>query len=60
MGVDGRCFEGNFLVSTGPNYVAKRHTACHFDIPMRGCSIFLDGRPIVLDGTVVEPTIVRQ
>lgn len=60
MGVDGRSFEGNFLISTGPNYVAKRHTACHFDIPMRNCSVFLDGKPVVLDGAIVEPTIVRR
>jgi hypothetical protein len=26
---------------------------------MRHCSIFLDGTPIVIDGTIVEPTIRR-
>ena len=52
-GVDGRSFEGNFLISTGPNYAANRHTPCHFDIPMRNCSIHVDGKPAVLEGKVV-------
>ncbi len=59
MGLDGRVFEGNFLFSTGPNHAAGRHSGCHFDIPMRRCSIFLDGTPIVIDGTIVEPSIRR-
>ncbi len=58
-GIDGRAFEGNFLFSTGPNHAAGRHSDCHFDIPMRGCSVFLDGRPVVIDGAVVEPSIRR-
>src|SRR5215470_14340266 len=45
-GLDGRVFEGNFLLSTGPNHAAGRRSRCHFDIPMRQCSIFLDGTPI--------------
>jgi 2,5-dihydroxypyridine 5,6-dioxygenase len=53
-GVDGRSFEGNFLISTGPNYAAGRHPLCHFDIPMRNCSISLDGEPVVLGGKVVD------
>lgn len=59
MGLDGRVFEGNFLFSTGPNHAAGRHSGCHFDIPMRHCSIFLDGTPIVIDGVIVEPSIRR-
>jgi hypothetical protein len=31
----------------GPN-----DTACHLDIPMRGCSLFLDDEPMVLDGDI--------
>ena len=53
-GVDGRSFEGNFLISTGPNYAAGRHSKCHFDIPMRRCTIHLDGEPVVVDGRVVD------
>ncbi len=59
MGLDGRVFEGNFLFSTGPNHAAGRQSRCHFDIPMRHCSIFLDGTPIVIDGAIVEPSIRR-
>ena len=53
-GVDGRSFEGNFLISTGPNYAAGRHSKCHFDIPMRNCTIHLDGDPVVVDGRPVD------
>jgi len=54
-GQDGRAFYGNFLFSTGPNIHGggKRSTPCHFDIPMRNCSVFLDGEPIVSKGDVV-------
>ncbi|MBV8537400.1 MAG: 2,5-dihydroxypyridine 5,6-dioxygenase [Alphaproteobacteria bacterium] len=54
-GQDGRAFLGNFLFSTGPNVQGggKRATPCHFDMPMRHCSIFLDERPIVRQGEVV-------
>jgi len=53
-GVDGRCFAGNFLISTGPNYAANRHTACHFDLPMRHCTVALDGEPVVETGRLVD------
>jgi 2,5-dihydroxypyridine 5,6-dioxygenase len=56
IGMDARAFEGNFLFSMGPNNEGggNRTTACHIDIPMRGCSVFLDGTPVVLDGKVLE------
>lgn len=53
-GVDGRSFEGNFLISTGPNHAAGRHSQCHFDIPMRYCTIHLDGELVVDQGNVVD------
>ena len=46
-GTELRAFAGNFLYSTGANETAKRFTACHFDYPMRGCSVELDGERIV-------------
>jgi 2,5-dihydroxypyridine 5,6-dioxygenase len=54
-GQDGRAFYGNFLFSTGPNSVGGglRTTPCHLDIPMQGCSLFLDDEPMVLEGIVV-------
>ena len=49
-GTELRAFAGNFLISTGANEFAERFTKCHFDIPMRKCSIFLDGKEIVSKG----------
>jgi 2,5-dihydroxypyridine 5,6-dioxygenase len=55
-GTEARAFAGGFLYSTGANEVAKRFTAGHFDLPMRRCTITLDGQPVVLDGElVVDP-----
>ena len=53
-GVDGRSFAGNFLISTGPNYAAGRHSRCHFDIPMRHCNVYVDNEPVVLEGNLVD------
>ncbi len=49
-GTELRAFAGNFLYSTGANEVAGRHTLGHFDLPMRGCTVSLDGNPVVVDG----------
>ncbi len=49
-GTELRAFAGNFLYSTGTNEVAGRHTLGHFDMPMRNCTIELDGDPVVIDG----------
>ncbi|MCH2559030.1 MAG: 2,5-dihydroxypyridine 5,6-dioxygenase [Alcanivorax sp.] len=56
IGMDARAFEGNFLWSTGPNNEAggDRTAACHIDIPMRGCTVRLDGETLVRDGRVLE------
>ena len=55
MGMELRAIFGNVLFSTGPNNElgGSNDTACHLDIPMRGCSLFLDDRPIVVDGNLV-------
>ncbi|MCB1471121.1 MAG: 2,5-dihydroxypyridine 5,6-dioxygenase, partial [Rhizobiaceae bacterium] len=54
-GMDARAFAGNFLWSTGPNNEAggKRETACHIDIPMRHCTVELDGEEVVRRGKVL-------
>jgi 2,5-dihydroxypyridine 5,6-dioxygenase len=54
-GNDGRSFYGNFMFSTGPNTDAggKRNTLCHLDIPMRNCSVALDGTPMLIKGDVI-------
>lgn len=49
-GTEQRAFAGNFLYSTGANETAGRHTLGHFDLPMRGHTITLDGSPVVVDG----------
>lgn len=59
LGMDARTFAGNFLFSTGPNTEAggDRDTACHLDIPLRGCSLSLDGTPMTIEGRVVRPAL---
>jgi 2,5-dihydroxypyridine 5,6-dioxygenase len=45
-----RAFAGNFLYSTGANEFAKRYTEGHFDLPLRGCTVALDGETVVEEG----------
>jgi 2,5-dihydroxypyridine 5,6-dioxygenase len=52
-GTELRAFAGNFLYSTGANEVAGRHTLGHFDLPLRGCTIALDGEPVVKEGVLL-------
>lgn len=54
IGMDARAFEGNFLFSLGPNNEAggNRTTACHIDIPLRNCTVRLDGVDVVRDGKI--------
>jgi 2,5-dihydroxypyridine 5,6-dioxygenase len=49
-GTEQRAFAGNFLYSTGANETAGRYTLGHFDLPLRNCTIALDGRPVVEAG----------
>ena len=51
-GTELRAFAGNFLYSTGANETAGRHTLGHFDLPMRNCTVTLDGRTVVSAGRV--------
>jgi len=51
-GTELRAFAGNFLYSTGANEVAGRHTLGHFDLPMRGCTVALDGEVVVHEGVL--------
>jgi 2,5-dihydroxypyridine 5,6-dioxygenase len=52
-GTELRAFAGNFLYSTGANEVAGRHTLGHFDLPMRHCTVSLDGEVVVNNGVLV-------
>ena len=55
-----RSFPGNFLFSTGPNTQGggKRTTRGHYDVPMRGCTVSLDGRVVVQQGRLVDPQMI--
>jgi 2,5-dihydroxypyridine 5,6-dioxygenase len=53
-GTELRAFAGNFLYSTGANEVAGRHTLGHFDLPLRGCTVQLDGATVVDAGRLIE------
>lgn len=52
-------FYGNVLFSLGPNTElgGDNDTACHLDIPLRGCSLTLDGVEIVRHGDIVHPEL---
>jgi 2,5-dihydroxypyridine 5,6-dioxygenase len=52
-GTELRAFAGNFLYSTGANEVAGRHTLGHFDLPLRDCTIALDGKVVVERGKLL-------
>ena len=52
-GTELRAFAGNFLYSTGANEVAGRHTLGHFDLPLRGCTVELDGQAVVDRGRLL-------
>jgi 2,5-dihydroxypyridine 5,6-dioxygenase len=52
-----RTFPGNFLFSTGPNTQGggKRTTRGHYDVPMRDCTVELDGKAVVKEGKLIDP-----
>lgn len=49
-----RAVAGNFLFSTGANEFAGRFTEAHFDLPMMGCTISLDGTVVVDEGKLID------
>jgi 2,5-dihydroxypyridine 5,6-dioxygenase len=55
-----RAFAGNFLFSTGPNTQGggSRATRGHYDVPMRDCTVMLDGEVIVERGRVVDKRMI--
>ncbi len=53
-GTEQRVFAGNFLYSTGANEIARRYTLGHFDLPMRHCSVSLDGKDVVVNGELIK------
>ncbi len=57
--MDARAYHGNVLFSLGPDteFGGDNDTACHLDLPMRGCSLWLDEELIVERGRVVPPAM---
>lgn len=55
-------FYGNVLFSTGPNTElgGSNDTPCHLDLPLRGCSLRVDGVPVLERGDVVHPEMRAQ
>jgi 2,5-dihydroxypyridine 5,6-dioxygenase len=55
IGMDALSYYGNVLFSTGPNSElgGSNDTPCHLDMPLRGCTLTLDGQLIVKDGDMV-------
>ena len=55
IGMDGRAHYGNVLFSTGPDseFGGDNDTACHLDLPMRNCTLWLDGELVVEAGEVI-------
>jgi 2,5-dihydroxypyridine 5,6-dioxygenase len=57
-GTELRVFAGNFLFSTGANKFANRYTLGHFDLPMRNCTVLLDGKAVVDKGRLIPELTV--
>lgn len=53
-GGEERMFAGSLLFSTGPNPTAGRETNGHYDLPMRSCTVELDGTQVVDQGQLLE------
>jgi 2,5-dihydroxypyridine 5,6-dioxygenase len=53
-GTEARAFAGNVLFSTGANENAGRFTRAHFDLPLRRCTVELDGRVVVDAGVLCD------
>lgn len=55
-------FYGNVLFSTGPNTElgGTNDTACHLDLPMRRCSLWVDDTQVLDEGRVVHPEMRAQ
>lgn len=55
-GTELRAFAGNVVFSTGANEVAGRFCRGHFDLPMRNCTVALDG-DVVVDAGKLRPDL---
>jgi 2,5-dihydroxypyridine 5,6-dioxygenase len=55
MGMESRSYYGSVLFSTGPNgqLGGSNDSACHLDIPMARCSVYLDDAEIIREGEIL-------
>jgi 2,5-dihydroxypyridine 5,6-dioxygenase len=55
FGQEARAFYANTMFALGPNLElgGQNDTPAHVDIPMRRCSVFLDDKPVLVDGEFV-------
>ena len=55
IGMDGRAYYGNVLFSLGPDteFGRDNDTACHLDLPMKNCSLWLDDERIIENGKIL-------
>lgn len=53
MGMDARSFMGGFIFSTGPNHHIGRIVDAHLDMPMRDCTIEIDGQVVALNEAAI-------
>lgn len=51
-GTELRAFAGNVVYSTGANETAGRFCRGHFDLPLRNCTVTLDGEAVVERGVL--------
>jgi 2,5-dihydroxypyridine 5,6-dioxygenase len=62
IGMDSRSYCGSVMFSTGPNveFGGDNDTACHMDMPMRGCSVRLDDTLVIDRGRVVPEDVAPR
>lgn len=62
IGMDALSFYGNVLFSTGPNSElgGTNDTPCHIDMPLRDCTLTLDGVEVVKDGRIAMPEMQAE
>lgn len=58
-GTETRAVAGSFLFSTGANEFADRFNSCHFDLPMRNCTVTIDDVTVIDGGRLVTSVTPR-
>jgi 2,5-dihydroxypyridine 5,6-dioxygenase len=60
--LDARSYAGSVMFSTGPNteFGGDNDTPCHIDIPMRDCTVHVDGEVMVDRGRIVKESLAPK